>query len=42
MNMENRSLVTNESVEFENNWLKFKTSQKLPIILAEFVEYTSN
>ena len=37
---ENRQLVTNEPVEFENNRLKFKTAGKLPIILEEFVEYT--
>ena len=33
---ENRQLVTNEPVEFENNQLMFKTAGKLPIILEEF------
>ena len=42
MNKENRPVVPNEPVEFENNWLKFKTSGKLPIILEEFREYISN
>ena len=36
---ENRLLVTDEPVEFE--WLKFKTSGQSPIILKEFIEYTS-
>jgi hypothetical protein len=26
MNRENRPVVPNEPVEFENNWVKFKTS----------------
>ena len=39
---ENRQLVANEPVEFENNRLKFfKTEGKLPIILEEFIEYTT-
>jgi hypothetical protein len=37
---ENRQLVTNEPVEFENNQLKFKTVRKSPIILEEFIKYT--
>ena len=36
---ENRQLVTNESVEFEN-WLKFEAAGKLLIVLEEFIEYT--
>ena len=27
---------------WENNWLKFKTSQKVPIVLEESMEQTSN
>ena len=37
---ETRQLVTDEPVEFENNRLKFKTAEKLPIILEEFREHT--
>ena len=37
---ENWQLVTDELVEFENNWLKFKTAEKLPITSEEFIEYT--
>jgi hypothetical protein len=37
---ENRQLVADEPVEFENDWLKFKTARKLPIILEAFIEYT--
>ena len=36
------NLVTDELVEFEDNWLKFKTSGELPITLEEHVEYISN
>ena len=36
----NRQLVTNEPVEFKNNWLKLKTAWKLPTILEEVIEYT--
>jgi hypothetical protein len=35
---ENRQLVTNEPVEFENNRLKLKIGGKLPIILEDFIE----
>ena len=42
MNGENRPLVTNEPVEFENNRSKFKTLGNLLIILDEFIKYTSN
>jgi hypothetical protein len=31
-----------ELVEFENKQLKFKTFENLPIILNNFMEYTSN
>ena len=37
---ENRQLVTDEPVEFENYRLKFKTSGELPITLEESMEYT--
>jgi hypothetical protein len=37
---ENRQLVTDEPVEFENNRVKFKIAGNLPIILEEFMEYT--
>ena len=36
---ENRQLVPDEPLEFENNWLKFKIVGKLPIILEESIEY---
>ena len=37
---ESRQLVTNEPVEFENNWMKLETTAgKLPIVLEEFIEY---
>ena len=40
---ENRRLVTDEpAVSLRNNQLKFETSGELPIILEEFIEYTSN
>ena len=40
---ENRWLVIDKPVEFENNRLEFKTSEALPIILEEsIVEFTSN
>ena len=42
INGENRLLVTDELVEFKNNRLKLKTSGKSPIVLEEFVDYTSN
>ena len=42
MNGENPLLVIDESVEFENNRLNFKTSGKLHIILEEFMEYAAN
>ena len=42
MNGENHVLVTSEPVELRNNWLRFKTSGYLPIILEEFIEYASN
>jgi hypothetical protein len=42
MNGENQSLVTVEPVEFENNWLKFKTSGALSIMSEESVESISN
>ena len=38
---ENRRLVRDEVVEFENNQLTFKTAGNLPIILEEFKEYIS-
>ena len=38
---ENRQLITNEPVEFRNDRLEFKTPGKLPIILEEFIEYTT-
>ena len=39
----NRRLVADELVEFDrNNRLKFKTSEILPIILEESIEYSSN
>ena len=28
------------AVRLRNNWLKFKTTTKLPTILEEFIEYT--
>ena len=36
---ENRQLVADEPVEFtlRNNWLKFETAGKLPIVLEEFM-----
>ena len=37
---ENRQLVKDEPVDLRNNWLRFKTAGKLPIILEEFIEYT--
>ena len=37
---ENRQLVIDEPVEFENNRLKFKSAGKLPVVLEEFIEYT--
>ena len=36
---ENRQLVIDEPVEFENNRLNFKTAGRLPTILEEFIEY---
>ena len=38
----NRQLVTNESVEFAKNMLKFETSGELSIVVKDCVEYTSN
>jgi hypothetical protein len=42
MNGENWLLVTDEPVEFENNWLKCKNLGKLPIILEESMDYNPN
>jgi hypothetical protein len=42
MNRENRLLVIDEPVELRKNRLMFKTSRNLPIVLEEFIEYTSN
>ena len=42
MNRENQPLVTDEPVEFENNWLNFKTLGKLLIVLEESMQYNSN
>ena len=39
---ENRLLVTDELIKYENNRLKFKTSKNLPIVLKEFGEYASS
>ena len=36
---ENRQLVTNELIEFENNRLKLKTKGKLPINSGESIEH---
>ena len=36
------SVVTDELVEFENTWLKFKTSGEVPIILENLMECSSS
>ena len=38
MKGENQLLVTYEQVDFENNQFKFKTSQKLHVILERSME----
>jgi hypothetical protein len=38
---DNRQLVADGPVEFENKQLKFNTSKELPTILDGFMEYTS-
>ncbi len=42
MNGETLALITDEPVEWRNTKSNFKTSRKLPIVLEEFVEYTSH
>ena len=37
---ENQQLVIDAPGVFENNWLKFKIAEKLPIFLEEFINYT--
>jgi hypothetical protein len=42
MTIFHHNVITDEPIEFENNWLKFKTLKKLSIILEEFTEDTPN
>ena len=41
MNERNWLLITNEPVDVENKYLKFKTPEKKAIVLKESIKFTS-